>query len=89
MVQLLARVEFRSEQKKETFADKLFHRGHHHDQSTQGSQEGQTAPSQQQQPAEQTGGQPTKKETLGEEVREYLREDEKLESEGKEYGGLM
>lgn len=57
--------------------DKMFH--HHHKDGQQASKEGQSG---EQPPAQH-------KETEGEKFKDYMKEERKLDEEGKEYGGLM
>ncbi|KAI7539096.1 hypothetical protein KC331_g9950 [Hortaea werneckii] len=64
------------EQKKEGLMDKMFH--HHHKDEQQTSKDSQSG----EQP-------PQHKETEGEKFKDYMKEERKLDEEGKEYGGLM
>ncbi|KAI7344128.1 hypothetical protein KC354_g15315 [Hortaea werneckii] len=68
--------EHGKEQKKEGLMDKMFH--HHHKDGQSASKEGESG----EQP-------PQHKETEGEKVKDYMKEERKLDEEGKEYGGLM
>ena len=56
--------------------DKMFH--HHHKDGQQASKDSQSG----EQP-------PQHKETEGEKFKDYMKEERKLDEEGKEYGGLM
>lgn len=57
--------------------DKVFHHGHH-------NKDGQQANGSQQQPPKE--GEAKK---LEGEFKDYMKKDEQLSAEGKEYGGLM
>ncbi|KAF8860232.1 hypothetical protein BDZ45DRAFT_741595 [Acephala macrosclerotiorum] len=69
------------ETKKERLVDKLFH--HHKKEGEQSS--GQQLPQSQ----GQGGQQAPPKEGEYQKFKEYMKEDEELQKEGQEYGGLM
>ncbi|CZR63090.1 uncharacterized protein PAC_12987 [Phialocephala subalpina] len=76
------------ETKKEGLVDKLFH---HH---KEGEQAGQQVPrgqgqDQGQYQGQDQGQQAPPKEGEYQKFKEYMKEDEELQKEGKEYGGLM
>ena len=66
---------------KEGFVEKLFHHENHKKDKKYQGQEG----AQGQAPQRKEG----EVDKLEAEIKDYLKEDEKLQEEGKEYGGLM